>query len=342
LITENIGAGIETFKTLWSQASETVTNIVNALQPIITGVFSIIQQFLEENGDSIRLFFQETWNQITNIISLAIQLINDTIVPVLQGIATFISEHRDEIVDILTMAWDQITNVIGLALTAIQSALTLALQLIDGDWRGAWNTIEEFSEEFITTFQELFENGFNMLLEIVGLVMDAFGVDIDEAFQAAEDGFAIFRANFIDPIINAFNAIGTAIQNAIGNILNLGEKLRNIKPPDWLSQWGTDIQEGAGVVASQFDQRAMGGTGSGWTVVGEQGPELVNLGRASAVLPAGVTGSAMGGNASVSMSMNIGSVDSAERAQQVADMAAARIMAALEYGQDDVLKQGVR
>jgi hypothetical protein len=40
--------------------------------------------------------------------------------------------------------------------------------------------------------------------------------------------------------------------------------------------------------------------------------------------------------------MNIGSVDSAERAQQVADMAAARIMAALEYGQDDVLKQGVR
>jgi phage-related minor tail protein len=342
LITENIGAGIETFKTLWSQASETVTNIVNALQPIITGVFSIIQQFLEENGDSIRLFFEETWNQITNIISLAIQLINDTIVPVLQGIATFISEHRDEIVDILTMAWNQITNVIGLALTAIQSALTLALQLIDGDWRGAWNTIEEFSEEFIATFQELFENGFNMLLEIVGLVMDAFGVDIDEAFQAAEDGFAIFRANFIDPIINAFQAIGQAIQNAIGNILNLGENLRNIKPPDWLSQWGTDIQEGAGVVASQFDQRAMGGTGSGWTVVGEQGPELVNLGRASAVLPAGVTGSAMGGNASVSMSMNIGSVDSAERAQQVADMAAARIMAALEYGQDDVLKQGVR
>jgi hypothetical protein len=342
LITENIGAGIETFKTLWSQASETVTNIVNALQPIITGVFSIIQQFLEENGDSIRLFFQETWNQITNIISLAIQLINDTIVPTLQGIATFISEHRDEIVDILTMAWNQITNVIGLALTAIQSALTLALQLIDGDWRGAWNTIEEFSEEFITTFQQLFENGFNMLLKIVGLVMDAFGIDIDEAFQAAEDGFAIFRANFIDPIINAFNAIGQAIQNAIGNILNLGEKLRNIKPPEWLSQWGTDLREGAGVVASQFDQRAMGGTGSGWTVVGEQGPELVNLGRASAVLPAGVTGSAMGGNASVSMSMNIGSVDSAERAQQVADMAAARIMAALEYGQDDVLKQGVR
>jgi hypothetical protein len=153
----------------------------------------------------------------------------------------------------------------------------------------------------------------------------------------------VFRSNFIDPIINAFQAIGQAIQNAIGNILNLGEKLRNIKPPEWLSQWGTDLREGAGVVASQFDQRAMGGTGSGWTVVGEQGRELVNLGRASAVLPAGVTSSAMGrGNASVSMNMNIGSVDSAERAQQVADMAAARIMAALEYGQDDVLKQGVR
>jgi hypothetical protein len=290
LITENIGAGIETFKTLWSQASETVTNIVNALQPIITGVFSIIQQFLEENGESIRLFFEETWNQITNIISLAIQLINDTIVPVLQGIATFISEHRDEIVDILTMAWNQITNVIGLALTAIQSALTLALQLIDGDWRGAWNTIEEFSEEFITTFQQLFENGFNMLLKIVGLVMDAFGVDIDEAFQAAEDGFAIFRANFIDPIINAFQAIGQAIQNAISNILNLGERLRNIKPPDWLSQWGTDIQEGAQVITGQRGFARGGRPPVGQVVtVGEEGPEDVIFGAPATVVPADLT-----------------------------------------------------
>jgi hypothetical protein len=326
----------------WAMLQQTFGAVVAAITSIVQSGFGIIQAFLQENGASIQMFFQTTWQQITTIISLAIQLIDATIVPALQGVAAFIAAHGDEIVNILTMAWEQISIAVGLFLDAITAAITLALQIIDGDWRGAWQTIQQFSLQFVLTFAQMFENGFNMIVEIVRLAMEAFGIDIDAAFAAAVAGFQVFRANFIDPIIAAFQAIGQAIQNAISNILNLGERLRNIKPPDWLSQWGTDIQEGAGVVASQFDQRAMGGTGAGWTVVGEQGPELVNLGRASAVLPAGVTGSAMGGNASVSMSMNIGSVDSAERAQQVADMAAARIMAALEYGQDDVLKQGVR
>jgi hypothetical protein len=327
----------------WAMLQQTLGAVVTAITSIVQSGFGIIQAFLQENGASIQMFFQTTWQQITTIISLAIQLIDATIVPALQGIAAFIAAHGDEIVSILTMAWEQISTAVGLFLDAITAAITLALQIIDGDWRGAWQTIQQFSLQFVLTFAQMFENGFQMIVEIVRLAMAAFGIDIDAAFAAAVAGFQVFRSNFIDPIINAFQAIGQAIQNAIGNILNLGEKLRNIKPPDWLSQWGTDLREGAGVVASQFDQRAMGGTGSGWTVVGEQGRELVNLGRASAVLPAGVTSSAMGrGNASVSMNMNIGSVDSAERAQQVADMAAARIMAALEYGQDDVLKQGVR
>jgi phage-related minor tail protein len=327
----------------WAMLQQTLGAVVTAITSIVQSGFGIIQAFLQENGASIQMFFQTTWQQITTIISLAIQLIDATIVPTLQGIAAFIAAHGDEIVGILTMAWQQISTAVGLFLDAITAAITLALQIIDGNWRGAWQTIQQFSLQFVLTFAQMFENGFNMIVEIVRLAMAAFGIDIDAAFAAAVAGFQVFRANFIDPIIAAFQAIGQAIQNAIGNILNLGEKLRNIRPPDWLSQWGTDIQEGAGVVASQFGERAMGGTGSGWTVVGEQGPELVNLGQASAVLPAGVTGSAMGrGNASVSMNMNIGSVDSAERAQQVADMAAARIMAALEYGQDDVLKQGVR
>jgi hypothetical protein len=327
----------------WAMLQQTFGAVVGAITSIVQSGFGIIQAFLQENGASIQAFFQTTWQQITTIILLAIQLIDATIVPALQGVAAFIAAHGDEIVSILTMAWEQISTAVGLFLDAITAAITLALQIIDGNWRGAWQTIQQFSLQFVLTFARMFENGFNMIVEIVRLAMEALGIDIDAAFAAAVAGFQVFRSNFIDPIINAFNAIGTAIQNAIGNILNLGERLRNIKPPEWLSQWGTDLQEGAGVVASQFDQRAMGGTGSGWTVVGEQGRELVNLGRASAVLPAGVTSSAMGrGNASVSMNMNIGSVDSAERAQQVADMAAARIMAALEYGQDDVLKQGVR
>jgi hypothetical protein len=177
-----------------------------------------------------------------------------------------------------------------LALTTIQTAITLALQIIDGDWRGAWNTIQQFSLQFVLTFAQLFENGFNMIVEIIRLAMEAFGVDIDAAFAAAVAGFQVFRSNFIDPIINAFNAIGTAIQNAINNILNLGERLRNIKPPDWLSQWGTDIQEGAQVITGQRGFARGGRPPVGQVVtVGEEGPENVIFGAPATVVPADLT-----------------------------------------------------
>lgn len=326
----------------WQMLQETFGAVVDAIKSIIQSGFAIIQQFLQENGDSIRSFLQATWQQITEIISLAIQLINATIVPALQSIAAFIAEHSDEIVDILTMAWEQIQTTVGLFLDTITAAIKLALQIIDGDWKGAWNTIKEFSANFVLAIADILKTGFNMMVEIVKLAMSAIGLDIDKAFVVAEAGFRVFRARFIDPIISAFQTIGNAIQNAIGNILNLGEKLRNIKIPDWLSDWGGDIQRGAEAVAGVFDQRAMGGTGSGWTVVGEQGPELINLGRASAVLPAGVTAGIIGGGGtSVNLNMSVGSVDSPERAQQTARMALDMVLSVLEDGQRDVQLQGV-
>ena len=81
------------------------------------------------------------------------------------------------------------------------------------------------------------------------------------------------------------------------------------------------VQEGereTGNTIGNNNNKAVGGMASGWTIVGEKGPELVNLPSGSSVKTNEDTGRILGSN-SPTINVNVGSVDSDRRVQQIID-----------------------
>ena len=136
---------------------------------------------------------------------------------------------------------------------------------------------------------------------------------IMEMFKNMTIDAAILAGGFAD----RFKAIGKQIQDAISSGLS-GDALSGIK--NQIGALFTEAKQTTDQVSALFADIGAGGTGAGLTIpafargtisapggialVGERGPELVNLPRGSSVLPAYQTRQAIsGGNKSISISV---------------------------------------
>lgn len=61
--------------------------------------------------------------------------------PTIEAIITMVTEA---ISDLISTVWPVIETVISTAMDGIQAVITAVMQIINGDWEGAWNTISDF------------------------------------------------------------------------------------------------------------------------------------------------------------------------------------------------------
>jgi len=132
------------------------------IQPVIDGALNIASAF----GESMPMV-QQTVGEMAAFVTDQFNTLSPTLIAnvssTLESIATFWREHGDTIMAVVKFAFEFITVTIGGALTLASGLVSAALQLINGDFSGAGETLKST----VTSFM-------NAVLSIVGTDLDSF------------------------------------------------------------------------------------------------------------------------------------------------------------------------
>lgn len=186
-------------------------------QPLIDAALGLATAF----QDSMPMIQQTVANMVafveTQFAALSPTLIAN-VSTTLAALTTFWNEHGEHIMAEVQIAFEFITVTIGGALTLISGLIAAAMQLINGDWEGAWTTIKDTAETFINaalsivgtnldTFKATWQTDWDMFVTILKAAWDNIVLAVSTGILAAIAG--------AQAVIGGFTDLGTAIINGV-------------------------------------------------------------------------------------------------------------------------------
>lgn len=238
---------------LFVQIAEAILPIIAELLPLIMEVLEAIMPILDLLLDVVGFFVDIFGDLIKNILPVIINLIKNVLTPVLRVVTTVI-------------------QVVGNAFRTVFEGIKSVWQGAPAFFSGLWDGIKRAFGAVGTWFRETFSKAWQA-------VKDVFSSG-GKVFDGIKEGIANVFHNVVNTIIRGLNAVIAAPFNAINGIFNRlrGISILKMSPFSWLPTVGVP----------QIPQLAEGGQGdgqSGSALVGEEGPELLDLPKGATVIP---------------------------------------------------------
>ena len=96
--------------------------------------------------------WNENWFGIKDTVLRIVGLIVDYLEWYFKHLEILWSKHGDTIMAAASLIWETIKTVVGVAIEGILLVINVILDIIEGDWEGAWNRIKEYLS---TTFNKI-------------------------------------------------------------------------------------------------------------------------------------------------------------------------------------------
>ena len=236
-LSETWAALVEGAKAIWNGLGEFLANLWATIAGGVTGAWTSITTFLSGvwtgisttattifNG--IRDFIVNVFTVIGALIVAPLQAIRNGINTVFGWILSFITQQMNSTNTVWSTIWTAIYNVvntifalisgyISTVVNAIRTVIVVFLDLLKGDWQGAWDAIKSFftaTWDGIKAFLSNILDGIKAVWTTVWTAISTFFTDVWNRIVA-----------FFTPIING-------IRNTIGNVLNAIKSV-------WTSIW---------------------------------------------------------------------------------------------------------
>lgn len=275
--------GKAVFNSIWG----VVQTVFESIRDIIETVLNLVVPFVRRQLDNLQQFWEENGQQIMQAVSNAfkfIQSVIQTTMPIIQ----FIIEQ----------VWGVIQGIFDGALKVVMGLLKTFAGLFTGDWRTMWEGIKQMISGALQFIWNLIN--LTLLGRALGVIR-SFGSQLMAAFKTPFN----WVKNFINTILNAitsraksfasqftgaFKVIPDGIRAVLNRIISgfnslIGGLNRfKISIPDWVPAIGG---RSFGINIPTIPGLARGGvvTRSGSVLVGEAGPEILNLPRGASVIP---------------------------------------------------------
>lgn len=201
--------------------------VSEALAPVREAVLNVAAAFAESMPRIQQYVADMAAFVMAQVNQLSPQLI-ENISTTLNQLAIFWENHGETIMAVVNFAFRTIATTVGVVLNSLTSVIAAALQLINGDFEGAW-----------TTIVDMVRTNWEMILSIVGTNLDAFMAtwrgnwelaktivvtiwnQIVEAVRATIARFVEIGSGIIDGIISGIRgAVGRLVDAAIAAALS--------------------------------------------------------------------------------------------------------------------------
>lgn len=138
-------AAFDTFDDTVVPAIETVGNVIAAMVAYVGPLFTSFAGSVDEASGPLR--YLKDW------VDTNLPLIQTLFNNVLGAITVFWDNFGEDILHVVNNTFQVIQTVIGTVLATIGDIITLALQLMTGDWEGAWETFKGIFERIWETIK---------------------------------------------------------------------------------------------------------------------------------------------------------------------------------------------
>lgn len=201
---------------LWATISGGITTAWTSITAFLSGVWTGISTTAMTIFTSVRDFIVNVFTVIGALIVAPLQAIQNGIDTVFGWILSFITQQMNSTNTVWSTVWTAIYNVVNTIFTlirgyistvvnAIRTIIVVFLDLLKGDWQGAWDAIKSFfttTWDGIKAFLSNILDGIKSIWTSVWTAVSQFFTDVWNKIVA-----------FFTPIING-------IRNTIGNVLN--------------------------------------------------------------------------------------------------------------------------
>jgi hypothetical protein len=203
----------------------------------------------------------------------------------------------DSVVKFLAKTWKWIKDIFGKGLSYLVDIVKKRFESIKQSVVGVWNGIVSFFKNGVERIKSIFQT----ITSTVTTVFENVWTNIKSAFERISSLFTTFKEGLksvfsgiwefikapLNMIITGINFFIKGYENMINNVINGINSIPDIKLPGWLGGKEFGIPDLGNVSFSKIPALAEGGTitKAGTVMVGEQGPEFLNLPRGAEVVP---------------------------------------------------------
>jgi phage-related minor tail protein len=250
--------------------------------PIFTEMFNNVQSNWPVIKETISTVFSAIWEVAKTVWAF----FKDNILPIFVSLYEWISGHMPTIRSTVETVFNKITEVVSKVWAFFKDNILPILQ-----------RLFEFIQSKMPQIQSIVEKVFGIIKDVVKTVWDIFENFLLPVLKALWDWISPHIPKIQKAIETGFNAIFDVIESVVGVFEKVTGAIQ--KAVDWLGKWNdkpskkktVEIEERRTTSGNQIPGNATG-TGyfqGGLSLVGERGPELVELPRGSKINPANVT-----------------------------------------------------
>ena len=317
-------------------AFEPVKEAVKGLWDVIEPIFNDIGEIAERIGTIVSDFFSQLWERAQPVmddlfeivvekvfpaIASAIEALgaaidvawNLVIKPVFDAILWVVENVLGPVFfwlldNVIMPVWDGIKTAIDVAWTIIKGVFDIIKGVLTGDFAGAWESAKTM---VVTAFTALKDGVIGIWNDYIFPFLQTIGDKLHEwlvqpfkdAVSAIGDAWNAVKEWFRGPINwvieHVINGGVIAFVNAITSALGLGNVLSNVGLIGAPAQGRTSTPRRAGMGGGNTFSGAYAKGGyapPGWALVGEEGPELIDLRTPGRVYTAQETAEAIQGS----------------------------------------------
>lgn len=219
---------------------------------VMETVWNVIKTVFGAVWNQIKTIFETVWNIIKTVIETAMGVIKGIITTVTGLIKGDWSQVWEGIKQVASSVWTGIKSLVSTGINYVKSTISNVLNAVKGVWESVWNGIKSFASTVWEGIKSTFSAGVGTMRDIFTRMGDAIS----------------------SPFKSAFNGIARAWNNTVGKL--------SFEVPNWVPGMG-----GKGWSAPTLPMLAKGGTAlaAGWSLIGEEGPELLHMPRGASVVP---------------------------------------------------------
>jgi phage-related minor tail protein len=257
-VTSTVWNGIKDFfSQSWNAIKQVFETTINGVSSFLTNAWNTISSTAKTVWNGIVSFFTSTWNTIKTTFQTVLTTVSNLVQTIWNGIKNTTSNVFNTIKNTISSVWNGIKSAVNSAINAVKNVVSSIWSAIKNTTSNVWNSIKNF----------------------VMNPVDAIKNAVPAAFESMKNKIASVWEKVKGVIKAPLNAIISTINSFIS-------RLNGLKIPDWVPGVG-----GKGINIPKIPMLARGTNffKGGYAIVGEQGPELVQLPTGAKVYSNGQT-----------------------------------------------------
>lgn len=286
--------------------------IQEAIQVAVAWITEVAIPWLTGKWEEFKAYWDELWPKISEAITHTLNAIQMTIDAVLRWLQGFWQDWGDEILAITTELWGFIQETITNVINFIKGIIEAVLNIINGEWGAAWDSIYMALKAVWDEMLAIVTSSVTIVKDLLQGLWDSIKRGFANAWDGVKNGVAdawnyIYMQvkGHIDYIVASVRGIAGSVTSAVSGafdaVANSFKGTIN-SVIDFINGLNFNIDYGGFSVAGHqvvpaihqsidliphIPRMAEGGNvrRAGLSLVGEEGPELLNLPAGASVTP---------------------------------------------------------